>query len=819
MTKTKICGPQRIGASAMDEGDLTRAVVASYSALTQDEAREGGQAAAEQILPARRRLWALTERLLPKRLAAALRARCGTDDPTARDGVRELRRALADWLDPPPVCRWCRAWIREDGQVCRAIRGQRAPRVAVSERQGRLVIGAIVEPYARESPARSRAWTPRERHCRPAKNTPQNAVARCGTLALYSAGQVSLEVMAAALAVPKGAAKGYDVACDRDAKALTVATSDGPPPGRDLDDPADWQDEALRRMYAAVAGLGGDGGGPVLHDLGALADAGRQNLADRPRALGQDEKVGAAIPPDHAALAVADIAQGPHNRLARRGLEDAEGLHAELGADGEEGGLGGGGVRGVHGQNYAPLHAPCQAGMRQRLNISHGTAIPPQIAAAREEWRRLRGEAVAANGRAVLGIQTRYYAPRDGVCRADLVQGAAIGADRGLADYDATQSRYTTYGADWMRQGCGEAWGDRDLVGTPEWVHALRVKLEDSLPGVTRADVLRAVEALADSVAADAPESVRAKARARAVDLARLVIPVAEVRENVLGSRNPVRYVRRPLFSDHSEDAIEAHAASALKAAIGKAKGKSAGDEDPERVRERVCDWLSKRLRLKKASGPGLLAALRHGAPVFVQIGSGGDEEDEATQGGAGDGGGGSERMAAVLAAPDESDSLAEEEVARMRWQAALAALSALQASGGKEAAEVVRRHHGLDSIAEDRNGATGESFASIAASGLASTGRTLTKEGVRKIYNRGIAVLQDHIAGKTQAGDLAALFESSATDDADDFGPVRVPRSPWKPVGPGIIVTAAVPPSATRPIVDGRAWEDFRATADAVAW
>lgn len=79
MTKTKICGPQRIGASTMDEGDLTRAVVGSYSTLTQDEAREAGQRAAEQVLPARRRLWALAERLIPQRLAAALRARCGTD--------------------------------------------------------------------------------------------------------------------------------------------------------------------------------------------------------------------------------------------------------------------------------------------------------------------------------------------------------------------------------------------------------------------------------------------------------------------------------------------------------------------------------------------------------------------------------------------------------------------------------------------------------------------------------------------------------------------------------------------------------------------
>lgn len=235
------------------EGDLTRAVVGSYSTLTQDEAREAGQRAAEQVLPARRRLWALAERLIPQRLAAALRARCGTDDPTARDGVRALRLALADWLDPPPVCRWCRAPIRpgDEGRVCSAARGrrQRAAALAAGGQVALLADSAEADHGAPSAATRAaRKWTPRPILCRPAKAHTLGPVARCGTLALYTAGQVSLEVMAAALAVPKGAAKGYDVACDRDAKALTVATADAPPPGRDLACAEDWQDEALRRI-------------------------------------------------------------------------------------------------------------------------------------------------------------------------------------------------------------------------------------------------------------------------------------------------------------------------------------------------------------------------------------------------------------------------------------------------------------------------------------------------------------------------------------------------------------------------------------------
>lgn len=843
MTKAKIKGPQRMGASAMDEGDLTRAVVASYSGLTQDEAREAGQDAAALVLPARRRLWSLAEKLVPQRLAAALRARCGSDDATAREGVRELRMALADWLDPPPVCRWCRAPIRQgdEERACpRRSSGLRKDREQVHRKLKGAALELIIEPvFARNriahvddrlaieaahldlvecdsSGIHGHAGKERQqgrsvvggigvhgRHpstrpsrppvtCKPSKRRPLGAVARCGTLA-FPAGVVSLEVMAATLRVPKGAAKGYDVACDRDARALTVATSDGPPPGRDLGDPDAWQDETIRRMYAAVAELG-IGPGPQ----GIIQVAGHPIVGT----------------------------------LAKHGIK----CHSDVIAGGDAGKdaggnllIGGeGGLSGVHGHHVTPRPVVCQAPLTDKTTGQYRSPLPPQIVEARAEWRRLRGEAIAANGRALLGIQTRYYAPRDGVCRADLVQGAAIGADRGLADYDAAQSRYTTYGADWMRQGCGEAWGDRDLVGTPEWVHALRCKLEDRLPGHTRAEVLRCVEALADAAHAASPASTRAKASALAEDLARLVLTGAEVRENVLGSR-PARYVRHPMFADQSDDAVASHAASLLKKAKGdggKAKkanspGKSTGAvaapveaEDPERIRERIGDWLGKRLRLAKASGAGILAALRHGAPVFVQVGAGGDDEDDA-QGT--DGAGGLERQAAVLAAPDEEAAQLEEDLAAKRWQAALKALAALRSSGGKEAAEVVRRHHGLDSIAEDRGGQTGESFQSIGSTGLACSGRTLNKEAVRKIYQRGIAVMQDYIAGKGIAADLLA-----DADDAEDYSPVIVPRSPFKPLpAPHAAPASSSPtvPVLVTPATPSPAWDAWREQVDGVRW
>lgn len=710
VSKTQIRGPQRIGATVRDEGALTEAVVASYSALTTEEAQAQGQAAAAAILPARRALWALAERLIPKRLAAALRARLATSDGTGRDGVRELRAAIADWLDPPPCCRWCRRPIREDdeGRTCTAKRSAArlaTPREAVTVGE-RFLDG--IEP----TPAR-RPWTPHPIVCRASKTrtAPGATIGRCGTLALYPAGYVSLEVMAAVLAAPKGAARSYDVAADRDGKALLAATCDAPP--RPVGVEGDWEDEGSRRCHEAVQAVVGGG------------------------------------------------------------------------------------------------------------------ALPRPIADARARLDATRAAHVRANGRAILGVQVRYGVPGAGACRADLLQAGAMGADRAGMDYDETQARFTSYGADWIRQGIGEARASRDLVGTPEWVHQLRGKVEDRLPSTTRADLLRAIEALSEVVAAQRPNPQR---RSLADALVALLLD-AEVRENLPGTR-PARYIRRPLFADRSDDARETLAASVIKAALGKRKVKaktpaSTTTEDPERVRERVAAWVGRRLMLD-TSGAGILSALRHSAPVFVQVGSGGDDDEDA-QGT--DGAGGSERQAHVLEAPDEQAAADVEAEGRARWQAALSALAALQAQHGtgttddphatrkgQEAAEVIRRHHGLDSIAEDRNGQTGESFASIAETGLACSGRRLTKEALRKIYTKGIVALQAIIAGNPGA---AHLHE----DDEDDlWSPPERPthRSPWRPMPAPVVVptvTSSTTPPTRHETDDGGAWASWRDQAAAVAW
>src|SRR5688572_25730058 len=537
-------------------------VVDSYARVSTEEAKRDGQAAAAAILPLRRTLWALAERLVPERLAAALRARSLPGDPTGRDGVRELRLAVADWLDPPPACRWCRRPMRpgEEERVCAA--GRRRARSGSEAFSDSLLTRGVAVVH------RVRPWTPRSRVCRasPTRRA-TGAVERCGTLALYPAGSVDLATMAAAIRTKVGAATGYDVAADRDLLALTAACSPLPP--RDVADPDVWASDAAWRVHAAVA----------------EADA----------------------------------------RARRPG-------------------------------------------------------VPPQVLAAVGPLQAARQRNLLTNGRTGIAVQLRYHSPRDGVTRADLTQGTMIGLDRGGLDYDDSQARFTTYAAAWARQGCGEAWARRDLVGVPPWVLDLRRAVQDRLPlygpDAARA-LLAAIEALAESPALE-----------RAGALAGLLL-LAESVEVVPGSR-PTRRTRRTLLAGRSADQVarEAFAVaipppgpSPRRRLMRSARGsrpkppwrtgmrtsKKVGlivtvknevalvidmrSNNPEQARERLAAWVARVLELKGASGSGLLAALRHGAPVFVGVGSGGDD-DEDSQGT--DGAGGVERAAAVLRAPGD---------------------------------------------------------------------------------------------------------------------------------------------------------------------
>jgi hypothetical protein len=310
---------------------------------------------------------------------------------------------------------------------------------------------------------------------------------------------------------------------------------------------------------------------------------------------------------------------------------------------------------------------------------------------------------------------------------------------------------------------------------------------------------------------------------------------LAEVRDLVLGSR-PTRYTRRSLVDGDWAglvDELRAVVSPPVKPArtSKRPKGtststappvapKAAKQEDPERVRERVAAWVAAKLELRPSSGSALLTALRHGAPVFVGVGSGGDDDEDA-QGT--DGAGGEIRSAAVLPAPDDYATLHEEDEAQVQWEVLLAALADLKGDAevgygvvrGQEAAEIVRRHHGLDSIAEATTGAGGESFASIGESGLVCSGRVLAKETVRKIYNRAIAALRDLADGK--APDLR---EEDFEDERPVMRTAEETASVWqaKEIVDRIDAVAAVP-LYVEPAPRDVAYDAHREALAAVAW
>ena len=788
MGNTQLRGPQRAGSTVEDEGALTRAVVGRYAGSTRDEARGAGTAVASEILPLRRALWALAERLVPLRLAAALRARCGAADPTARDGVRELRVAIADWLDPPPRCRRCGRAIPQastaegtsrtcpatgpdgDAGVVRLLRAfrrnvradRRAREMATRRRQGNLsgVVfggGPFDQPPvdfssgpAWAAPVHRRARTVRRQAhgqpCIPAqvgeRARTRTRTARCGTLALHSAGAVSLEVMAAALACPKGAASGYDVAADRDCRALLVATRDTAGLLRLAGDPdRAWASEVAERLHLAVAG------------------AVRAEVADRGRARSTD--------------------------------------------------------------------------------------IHPALAEARVALQRARDRNLRTNGRLGLGVQSRYYSPDHGVTRADIVQGAAIGVDRAGLDFDAARGfQFSTYGAEWARQGCGAEFARRDLVDTPPWVLELRREVEGrlrALGGATAArDLLLAVEALAERPGRrealrlvrivvrseiHLPAMGRARPRTTRARPRTTRLPVHRIGVMPCGGwslvREAMHLAAQPLAPAQRRWRKAARARVIGTRGIPRSRPWPVVDaENPERARERVAAWVaSVGLGLAKVSGSGLLAALRHGCPVFVPVGSGADEDDSAGAAGGGggrgeDSGGRTERLAVALEAVDPRKAAEEEADAAERWQRCLAALADLRAdgAGGDEAAEVVRRHHGLDAAgvasAEDGGGSSsathGESFQSIADSGLRCSGRAPCKEVVRRIYLRAMDALRRMMVGEAADLRLDDLQVRAAPSPVH----ATVRRSP-------VVLFTATPAD----VADIGAWSSFREDVATIAW
>jgi len=571
-----------MGSMEMDEGSLTAAVIAPYAA----EDGKRGQAAAEAVLPLRRALWRAAETYAPARLAACLRVRARATDQTGRGGVRELRAALADWLDPPPTCKRCRRVIVPESEDvgCGARRG------------GPNGPGRRLRCLPDRRPAAVRAG--RE--------------ARCGTLALFAPTLADPHV-AAAWAKFSGAA---DVVCDRDGRALLAATA--------------------------------------------------------PK--------GARLPPEFAE-ALASLA--------------------------------------------ASMHPTPDAGP------------PAQVLGARRRFERAVDDAIRANGRLILATQVKYYKAAGATMRADLVQGAAMGLRRALMDYDASAvhkngmtARIASYSIPWIRQGAGEAYAERDLLGTPDWIGALRRKVEAA--GVAPADLLRTALHLAESACSEGLSLGDQVIAAR--ELAVLVLDPATTDMVLLDKALSALTIATPPAPRGIKGAM-----TVMLRDPAAPLTKQDREKQEERSAERILAWAAGILEVE-ATGSGLLAALRHGAPVYVSTVATGADDDDSDDGGSASGRGIKDaKRVAMACAGDHEDIeavIAEEEDAALKWRRASTALDDLRRQD-PEAAEVIRRRRGLDGLGEE------EALESIASTGLTCTGRAICRESVRQLQKRGEAVLR----------------------------------------------------------------------------
>lgn len=391
----------------------------------------------------------------------------------------------------------------------------------------------------------------------------------------------------------------------------------------------------------------------------------------------------------------------------------------------------------------------------------------PLIAAARREWDRRIDVALRANGRLILKTQLRYFSPKGSVTRADLVQGGAMGCRRALMDFDASMgNKFSTYAVNWIYQGMGEVFGDRDVVHAPDWATSLHHKIEEM--GIAPGLLLSHLGAVAET------RNRPADCHAAATEFVDLMLPAL-------------------LAVDPDLD-IPGAIIEATRAAKNPPKAKI--DTGDERSRERVATWAVRLLGFEAATGGGLLTALRFGAATVVStVGTG--ERDDSSSGGGGDsddGAGHAHRAPEHLRNnPDDGDAEAqaiEEDEARKQWSTLLGGLQSLL-TADPEAAEVVRRRHALDGLGDP------ETLDDIASAPLRCSARALCRESIRKAYARGIASLKRVAAGET----LLARHPDDA-DDADehDFaGTYRCrPHGPFKPMRPANVSTIIVETYAT---------------------
>jgi hypothetical protein len=327
-----------------------------------------------------------------------------------------------------------------------------------------------------------------------------------------------------------------------------------------------------------------------------------------------------------------------------------------------------------------------------------------------------------------------------------------MGLRRALMDYDHTAvhkngmtARIASYSIPWIRQGAGEAYAERDLLGTPDWVGALRRKVETAGlaldTGLAPMTLLLAALHLAEAACAS-PSPSPAVPLTDILDIARALVDLLLDRATTDDARSWATVVALTVATPPAPRGVKGAVTVMLRDPSTHAAPLSKADAEKreEHSAERILAWAAGILDIE-ATGSGLLAALRHGAPVYVStLMTGADDgcpdpepDRDARKTAA--------AMASMSSAQEDFEAvIADEEEAALKWRRAATALDELRCAD-PEAAEVIRRRRGLDGLGEE------EALESIAATGLTCTGRAICRESVRQLQKRGEAVLRRRAA------------------------------------------------------------------------
>lgn len=392
------------------------------------------------------------------------------------------------------------------------------------------------------------------------------------------------------------------------------------------------------------------------------------------------------------------------------------------------------------------------------LEVSGSAKAHEEIQKARKVFDRAMSDALVANGRLILRVQRKRYTPRGGVTRADLVQVGALGCRRALLDFDGSKSKFSTYAAYWIRQKIGEEWGRRDAVGLSQEVQGRRRRL-----------IAKGID----------PRTLH-----------HAMLELAEVR-----SSGPLAYlpnikglleVMAPALGAYDPETTVSSLVSLIETKCPKLTAHKAC--------EAIAGWCAEKIDGKRrCTGSALLSAIEAGDPTIVSVVS---EETHGED---------HRPLEIVLVTRDlESQSFemadhATAEENRMSFTVALEKLTLED----PEAAEVLRRRHGLDV-----GGETKETLEEICAGPLLASGRKLSREMIRVLGLRGRRKIQAYIA-------------ASAGPDSDDetWTPKRKAAT-RPPLRPKTVVTMSSEPVTHN--VSGEGFEEWKRRADevsSIAW